>query len=298
MLDTIYLLLFRIFGFLIKVLPNFVLSSFAKLLSKAAYGLDKKHVKIANANLDFAFDNTLDRQRKKEIILLAYENLVKNLVGIVKNLEIQKAALLAKTEYEGLEIIQKLQSANKNIIFVTAHYGNWEAMGKCVAAKTGLKLVAVGRELDVKSLNDALKRSRERFDSELISKHGAMRKLVKALKEQKAVGILVDQNTADDEGLIVSFFGKEARQTPVASVLARRFEAAIIPVFCEYTGFDSYKITFHEPIYSPKTDDIEGDILSCTQAQSDAIEKQIRKNPDVWFWFHKRWKNRYEGIYR
>ena len=203
MLDTIYLLLFRIFGFLIKVLPNFVLSSFAKLLSKAAYRLDKKHVKIANANLDFAFDNTLDRQRKKEIILLAYENLVKNLVGIVKNLEIQKAALLAKTEYEGLEIIQKLQSANKNIIFVTAHYGNWEAMGKCVAAKTGLKLVAVGRELDVKSLNDALKRSRERFDSELISKHGAMRKLVKALKEQSnnAVGATNEGLSAINQGI-------------------------------------------------------------------------------------------------
>ena len=298
MLDRVYLWLFRAFGFLIRILPDFVLSAFAALLSKTAYLVDKKHVKIAAVNLDFAFDGALPDERKKEIILRAYENLVKNLVGIVKNLDISRDGLLAKTEYEGLEIIQRLQSENKNIIFVTAHYGNWEAMGKCVAAKTGLKLVAVGRELDVTSLNDALKRSRERFDSELISKHGAMRKLVKALKEQKAVGILVDQNTADDEGLIVKFFGKEARQTPVASVLARRFEAAIIPVFCEYTGFDSYKITFHEPIYSQKTDDIEGDILSCTQAQSDAIEKQIRKNPDVWFWFHKRWKNRYEGIYK
>lgn len=299
MREFLYKLLFGAFSLFIKVTPDSLLKAFVRSLARAAYAVNKKHRRIAEVNIDFAYgQGVMDEERKKEIIVCAYENMIKNLVGIVTNLDVTKEELLAKCEYEGLEIVERLKKEGRKIVFATAHYGNWEALGKAVTVKTGLKMVAVGRELDSEAMNEVLKKSRERFDTELISKHGAMRKLVKALKEDKTVGILVDQNTADDEGLLIKFFGKEARQTPVTSILARRFDAAIVPVFCEYTGVDSYKLTFYEPIFCAKTDDVERDILECTQAQSGAIEAQIRKNPNVWFWFHKRWKNRYEEIYK
>ncbi len=299
MREFLYKLLFGAFSLFIKVMPDSLLKAFVRSLARAAYAVNKKHRRIAEVNIDFAYgQGVIDEERKKEIIVCAYENMIKNLVGIVTNLDVTKEELLDKCEYEGLEIVERLKKEGRKIVFATAHYGNWEALGKAVTVKTGLKMVAVGRELDSEAMNEVLKKSRERFDTELVSKHGAMRKLVKALKEDKTVGILVDQNTADDEGLLVKFFGKDARQTPVTSVLARRFDAAIVPVFCEYTGVDSYKLTFYEPIFCAKTDDVERDILECTQAQSNVIEAQIRKSPNVWFWFHKRWKNQYEEIYR
>lgn len=297
-MEFLYISLFRTFAFLTKITPVFVLKKVVRILSHIAYTVDAKHRRIAEVNLDFAFDRTMSEAQKKEIILCSYENLLKNLVGVVTNLEASAEDILGKCEYEGVSIVEKLVKEGKKIVFATAHYGNWEALGKAVTVRTGVKMVAVGRELDSKAMNKIITASRERFGTEVISKHGAMRKLVKALKEDKTVGILVDQNTADDEGLLVNFFGKEARQTPVLSVLARRFDAAIVPTFCEYSGFDRYKLTFYEPIYCPVTEDIDADILACTQAQSDAIETQVRKNPNVWFWFHKRWKNRYEEIYK
>ncbi|MGE4398311.1 MAG: lipid A biosynthesis lauroyl acyltransferase [Campylobacterales bacterium] len=296
-MEFLYISLFRTFAFLTKITPVFVLKKVVRILSHIAYAVDAKHRRIAEVNLDFAFDGAMSEAQKKEIILCSYENLLKNLVGVVTNLEASAEDILGKCEYEGVGIVEKLVKEGKKIVFATAHYGNWEALGKAVTVRTGVKMVAVGRELDSKAMNKIITASRERFGTEVISKHGAMRKLVKALKEDKTVGILVDQNTADDEGLLVNFFGKEARQTPVLSVLARRFDAAIVPTFCEYSGFDRYKLTFYEPIYCPVTEDIDADILACTQAQSDAIETQVRKNPNVWFWFHKRWKNRYEEIY-
>ncbi len=297
-MEFLYITLFRMFAFLTKISPEFLLKKMVRALAHLAYIVDAKHRRIAEINLDFAFDGGIGEDRKKEIILCSYENLLKNLVGVVTNLEASADEILNKCEYDGVQIVEKLKADGKKILFATAHYGNWEALAKAVTVRTGVKMVAVGRELDSKAMDKIITASRERFGTEVISKHGAMRKLVKALKDDKTVGILVDQNTADDEGLLVKFFGKDARQTPVLSVLARRFDAAIVPTFCEYNGFDKYKLTFYEPIYCPISDDVDGDILSCTQAQSDAIEKQVRKNPNVWFWFHKRWKNRYEGIYK
>jgi KDO2-lipid IV(A) lauroyltransferase len=296
-MEFLYILLFRAFAFLTKITPVFVLKKVVRTLSHIAYAVDAKHRRIAEINLDFAFDGAMSKSQKKEIIICSYENLLKNLVGVVTNLEASAEDILGKCEYEGVGIVEKLVKEGKKIVFATAHYGNWEVLSKAVTVRTGVKMVAVGRELDSEAMNKIITASRERFGTEVISKHGAMRKLVKALKEDKTVGVLVDQNTADDEGVLIKFFGKEARQTPVLSVLARRFDAAIVPIFCEYSGFDRYKLIFYEPIFCAKTDDVERDILECTQAQADVIEAQIRKNPNVWFWFHKRWKNRYEEIY-
>ncbi len=296
MRDFLYILLFRFFAFVVKITPTLLLSKLIKALAIFAYIVDKKHRRIAEVNLDFAYNKTLSEADKKEIIILAYENILKNAISVASDMTPEE--MLSKFEYVNIGVVKKLIDDGTKIIFITAHYGNWEVLIKALAAKTGLKIVAVGRELDSKVMDMVIKNSRERFGAELISKHGAMRKLVKALKDGKSAGILVDQNTAEDEGLLISFFGKEARQTPVASILARRFRAAIVPVFCENIELDRYKLIFYEPIYCPLTDDVDADILSCTQAQSDALEVQIRKNPGLWFWFHKRWKNRYEEIYR
>ena len=42
----------------------------------------------------------------------------------------------------------------------------------------------------------------------------------------------------------------------------------------------------------------KADILKATQAQSDAIEAQIKEEPKFWFWCHKRWKTEDPEIYK
>ncbi len=58
-----------------------------------------------------------------------------------------------------------------------------------------------------------------------------MKNLIKEIKLKRAVGVAIDQNTATKDGVLVNFFGKEARHTPVVSILGRKFDANIIPVF-------------------------------------------------------------------
>ena len=66
---------------------------------------------------------------------------------------------------------------------MTAHYGNWELLALAIAAKFG-SLSIVGRPLDSKVMNKILERNREQFDIELIPRKGAMRPLIKALKDR------------------------------------------------------------------------------------------------------------------
>ncbi len=296
-MDKIYYSSFIAFQYLVKKTPLFLQTPILNLIANLAYLFDVRHKKIAFINLDFAFNNTLSKKRKKEIVKRCYKNLVYNLADFIKNQGISKEELLEKVEVKNEHFIKEAIKRKEKIIFITAHYGNWELTGLFVGAFYG-PLTIVGRRLDSKVMDKILTKNREQFDIKLVDKMGAMRSLIKDMKEGRRIGLLVDQNTATNEGELIKFFDKEARHTPAAALLARKFDALIIPVFIETDDFKKYRLTFYEPIKTKKSQNQKEDILQSIQAQADITEKVIKKRPEEWFWFHKRWKNRYEEIYK
>jgi KDO2-lipid IV(A) lauroyltransferase len=122
--------------------------------------------------------------------------------------------------------------------------------------------------------------------------------MITVLKNNRMLGLLVDQNTSKNEGILVDFFGKSVRHTPSAAILARRFDALIIPAFITTDDYSDYKITFYEPIKTEKTEDKDKDILDSVQKQAKITEDIIREKPEAWFWLHKRWKNQFEECYK
>jgi KDO2-lipid IV(A) lauroyltransferase len=160
------------------------------------------------------------------------------------------------------------------------------------------KLWGVGRNLDSKKMNDVLQKNRNQFNVHMLEKAGAIRGLLKALKNGENVGLLVDQNTSAKEGILINFFGKQARHTPSAALIARKTGTPIIPAYITTDDYINYDITFYEPIMTQKTEDNEKDIIKSVQAQADITKKIIEAKPDEWFWLHRRWKNQYEELYK
>ena len=132
----------------------------------------------------------------------------------------------------------------------------------------------------------------------MLEKSGAIRGLLKALKNGENVGLLVDQNTSAKEGILINFFGKQARHTPSAALIARKTGTPIIPAYITTNDYINYDITFYEPILTQKTENNEEDIRESVQKQANITQKIIEAKPDEWFWLHRRWKNRYEELYK
>ena len=297
MKDLLYLSLFYCFRFLIWLLPDRVMYVVMKGLAFLVYKIDKKHRKIAQVNLDLAYGDTLSQKEKESIIKGVYLNLLLLLVDFIKNQGISREKLMQKVSFKNEEILADALKEGRKVILVTAHYGNWELLPLSIAAKFG-PLTGVGRKLDSPAMDEILNRNRQQFDIEMLDKKGAMKSMIQVLKENRMLGLLVDQNTAEKEGVLVDFFGKPVRHTPSAAILARRFDALIIPAFITSDRYPHYTITFHDPIVTEKTEDKEGDILRSVQRQADITEEVIRKKPEEWFWLHQRWKNQFEERYR
>lgn len=260
--------------------------------------LDRRRGKDARANLDFAYGESLSEEEKQRIITRGYRNLAYNALDFLRLGAMEESEIMARLAFEGEEYLQQALASGRPVVVITAHYGSWE-LGSLSLGRILPSFVVVGRALKNRALDGLVARTRERFGIRLVEKKGAMRELVRAMKSGASVGIVVDQNTSEKEGILVDFFGKRVRHTPSASILARRFEAYILPVFATSSeDYRTHTIHFKAPFLVEKSEDVERDILEATQRQATITEMMIRQKPDDWFWFHQRFKNQYEEIYR
>jgi KDO2-lipid IV(A) lauroyltransferase len=297
MLNYFYLGLYKLFGFLLWILPDVLIRALIKGLGWFAYMFSAKHRNIIHNNLDLAFKPPLDDKEKKEIGVHAFMNLIDTVFGIIRRDGMSKDEVLKNVSFEGEEIIAKYLKDGKRFILVTGHYGNWELLSQSIAIKFNLTLVGVGRKLDSDLMDKVLKENRERFNVEMVYKKGAMKGCIKAINQGKTVGILTDQSIRPNQSIDVDFFDIKTTHTPLASILSRKFGLDLVPAFISTEDYINYKVKVYEPIKVLKTDKQEEDLVALTQAQADITEQVIREDSKQWFWMHKRWKIYHNDIY-
>ncbi len=284
MIDYLVFIAYKLFSFIVKITPKFIMKYILIGFAKLTYIIDKKHRKIAMVNMDLAFENTKTLEEKTNIIKQSYKNIIYNLYEFVVNPTLTLEELEAKVTVENEHIILDAIESKRKIILITAHYGNWELVNTYNSMKYK-PMTVVGRPMSNEYLNKDLRNSRNSKNSVMLDKDNAAKGLVKALKEDRMIALVVDQNTSSSNGVLIDFFGKKARQTEAPTKLSQKFDALIIPVFVIQDDFCKYTMKFCNPVEAN------------TQVQADIIEEQIRAKPEDWFWQHRRWKNQYEELY-
>ena len=109
---------------------------------------------------------------------------------------------------------------------------------------------------------------------------------------------MIDTGINKKDGLKVEFMGKFVHQTSTPAYLARKFNAAIIPVIMTTDDEENYTLEFFNEIKVQKSEDEQADILKATQLQADWLTKLITDEPKFWFWIHRRFKSDYPEIYK
>lgn len=263
------------------------------LLANITFVVDFSHRKVCQANLDLAFGDTLPQSRKIVIIKNSYKSIFYNLYEFIANQKLSSEDILSKAKVTNEHFMTNALESKKPIIMITAHYGNWEFISLFCSIKYKAMAV-VGRPLDNDLLNGDLRNARNGQNCQMLDRTGASKGIIKAIKENKMIGLVIDQHIGEDKGGIwIKCFGYEALQSDSPARLAMKFDGIILPAFCIMNELGSYEIKFLEPISL-----LSEDVYQITQAQSDVIEAQIRDLPDVWFWQHKRWKGNFKHIYQ
>ncbi len=289
--------LFLLLEKFLMILPKKARKGFFTSLAILGYYLSKRYRDVADKNLDFVFDNTLSADKKDEIIRYAFKNLAYNFLHVIELRHMSKEELKAKVSVDNIDVLEKVHKEGRAVVYVTSHYCSWELGGASIGAFIE-PIIAVYKKMKNRTYEQWLLESRGAFGNISMEKTNVVKPLIKALKKGMGCGLLIDTNINQKDGEIVEFMGKKIRQTTTPAFLARKYNAAIIPVTIVTDDEEHYTLKIYDEIAVQKTDDIQADILKATQLQADWLSSIISENPKFWFWLHRRFKNDYPEIYR
>jgi KDO2-lipid IV(A) lauroyltransferase len=259
------------------------------------YRLDRRHRRIALANLKFAYGDTLDPAARERLAREVFCHFVRFAWEMMELLLGPLSLIKRKVVIEGDEHMEAALAQGRGAIAIAAHAGNWEytVMGYGLLCRPG---VAVGRELDQPWAARLVRYIRQRGGNAMVAKQKGMMRIMGYLRRNWPVGIVIDQNTTTAGGLLVDFFGKPARTTPVAALLARR-GIPVLPTLSRRLPDGRHLMVIMPPLPLKKTSDAQADIQRHLEIQSRVIEAWVRAEPAQWLWLHRRWKNQFPEIY-
>ena len=198
------------------------------------------------------------------------------------------AAIERYVGVEGWENVEAVRAAGRPVLILTGHCGNWELLAATINCR-GLGMAVIARRANDPRLGSPLLRLRERFGTRTInrSEPGASRKLLIALRDGGALGMLIDQDTPV-KGVWVPFFGRPA-YTPVgAAEIALKRDAGVVPSFIARQADGRHRAVFQPAL------DLPPDPTEATALMTAAIESWIRRHPEQWVWMHRRWRRQPE----
>ena len=177
----------------------------------------------------------------------------------------------------------------------TGHIGAWE-LSSFALSLFGHPLSFLVRRIDNPKIEVMIDRARTCRGNRTIGKRSAAREMLAILRAGETLGILVDLNTLDREGIFVDFFGRPASTTFMVAKLALRTGAAVLPVFAPWDRKRGrFLLKVDPPLSIERTGDEEEDVRRLTQQYTRIVEDYVRRYPDQWLWIHRRWKTRPEG---
>jgi len=277
----------------VNFLPRGASLKFAASLGRLAFYLLPVERSIMRQNLHSALGGEKSDVVLARIAKSVFVNQAKNLADFLLGDRVNKTSIRRLVSTEGIEHLEQAYRQGKGVILVTGHIGNWEILAAYLAL-AGFPLSVIGRRLNYPRLNKLLVTQRQSWGMEVIDRDTAGRPLIKAIRNKRLVGVLIDQDTKVS-GVFVPFFGRPAH-TPTGPIIAAyRTGALIVPIAIFRRPDDTYKVVTHPPVRFERSLDQKKAILKMVETLSGILERFIRREPGQWVWMHRRWRKQPGG---
>ena len=240
--------------------------------------------KVIHSNIKRGINN-INSENLNNITNLMWNNYGRVLAEYMFIKDFRNGKLSQNIQIDGQEILDEIKKSNKQVIFISGHFSNFELMAMYLE-KTGIKLSAIYRPLNNFFLNGIMERIRKKF----ICKHqikkgiGGLKKLISLKKNNYSTALMIDQRVS--EGVLCNLFDQDALTTTIPGQLVKKFNVPVVPLYIERTKDIHFKISINDPINFSKEDSIENITLKLNQI----LETMILKKPEQWIWSHNRWK--------
>ncbi|MBC8136716.1 MAG: lysophospholipid acyltransferase family protein, partial [Fibrella sp.] len=279
----------------VQSVPRHKAIGYGRSLGNLAFRFAKKARDTAFKNLRFVYGDALTEAERDRIVREVFQHFcimaIDFLRGpLLKSPDDLNALILSVEGWE--ENIEPLLREKRGIVICTAHFGNWEMLGRYIVSR-GVPLTVVVRNPEDESFSAWAKRMREGAGFTVSAKGESAKRLLTVLKRGEALGILPDQSSAD---VFIPFFGIPTGTATGPALLAGRSNAGLIPCWCfaDPAHDYRYRIIFEPLIPIVETGNKQADLAVVMTVVNTRLEARIRETPEQWLWLHDRWKGTFQ----
>ena len=236
---------------------------------------------VVRTNINIAFPNLT---KSKQNLLI--KNVYKHYGLMLSEFLRQKSMNINSEIYIIDKETERILQNKENYIIMTAHIGNWEMFIPIMSKYK--KMMAVVRIQSNRGGDKFVKYLRTFDKISLIPNKNATRQMLKGLKNNESLLLASDQN-AKKKGKYIDFFNKPASIPIGAAYFHHKTKTKILIGFCTLNKSLKYDFKLKEINIEKNNEQLEDIIIELNTTYSKLLENEIKKFPEQYFWFHKKW---------
>jgi len=269
---------------LICLLPHRVALSVGSLFGRIVHSIGGSRRAVVRRNIALCFPD-LSPAERDALALEHFKALGMTLIEMGLGRWASDRHLQSITKLKGIEHVHNALQAGHGVILLSAHFTTLEIMGRVLALNMP-PFDAVYRRNRSEFMTELQRTGRERSAESTIEKRD-IKKMVRSLRDKRAVWYAPDQRYDRKGSEVVPFFGIPAMHTTATSTLARLGRAVVVPFFPRRLPDSTYEMTLLPAFENFPGDDAVAD----TRRYVEVLERHIRSCPEQYFWVHRKFKN-------
>ena len=275
------------FLYAIAYLPFGILYKFSDFVCFVLFRIFGYRKRVVYQNLQNAFPE----KSATEIQAIAqefYRHFCDIILETIKTLTLTEDQLRDRMNFDDTAIFEKYQREKRSVLIVCGHTGNWEYGGARFAIENLHDLFVLYHPLHNRHFDQLIYRMRTRFGYDLFPMKKALKGMFEHKNKVSATAFIADQTPAPQHAHWMNFLNQD---TPVflgTEKIARKFNYPVIYMSVRRLRRGHYAI-MPELLFDQPRQTKEFEI---TEAHTRRLEKDIRAQPAVWLWSHRRWKHR------
>ncbi len=279
-----YLLLILLWIF--SLLPIQILYLISKIIRFIVYDVLCYREKVVIDNIQ----NTFIEKSQTEVIKLKnnfYDYFFELIVEIIKLLSISKNELNKRFTFSNINVIKQTLKKNKSVIVVVGHYGNWEWALRSASNLIDTKIIGVYKRINNTIFEWLLLKIRSNTNVLPVEIKSLPRELVNN-NEKKIYAMVADQSpTLEQSNVRINFLNRDTLVYTGVEKISKKYNMPVFYLNIKLTSKGYYESTFEEI----NSKNINGKKIEITKEFFSKLENQIKSEPRLWLWSHKRWKH-------
>jgi KDO2-lipid IV(A) lauroyltransferase len=275
--------------YFLSLLPFIILYLFSDFLYFILYYVIHYRKKVIEQNLHNSFPEKSD----KEIELIRkkfYKHFCDFFIETIKMLTLSKEEMIRRCKItpKTSAIYARFASEHKNVIIAMGHFGNWEWACNAFNVQAEQQLYVIYHPLSNKYFNELMHKIRTRNGAKLIAMKDTYREMIINKEELNATAFLSDQTPQPQHAYWTTFLNQDTPVFKGVEVISKKMKLPVI-----YSSMRKVKRGYYEMDSEVLIEDPESvDNDEVSEMYIRKLEQEIKIQPEIWLWSHKRWKHK------